>query len=84
MKKFDLKEHNQKYIVFAKNAARGMYPTKKSALVGSRVGIVLGILFSVIGGCGLILKCIWGMGGFLAGVLMIISNAFNLKRIGGE
>ncbi len=52
MKKFNLKEHNAKVFEFSKNAARGVYPSKRVAKAGSVIGFVIGIGLVLIGMAG--------------------------------
>jgi hypothetical protein len=81
MSKFNFKEHNRKVFLFGKRAASGAYPSKKVATIGSFAGVAAGILLFAIGGIGVVIKNIWGLGSILAGAVLILSNAINLKRI---
>ena len=80
MKKFNLKEHNDKLFELSKKAASGTYPNKKVASIGSFAGIVIGMLLLTVGGVGIVIKSIWGVGSALAGAVTIVSNVINLKR----
>lgn len=82
MKKFSLKEHNKKIFDITNKAAKGVYPSKKIARAGSFFGTVIGVFFLFFGMLGAVSGYIWGFGTLLAGVITIISNIFNLKRIG--
>lgn len=77
MKKFNLYEHNKKYMDIAKQAAKGTYPSKKVALVGSILG---GILF-LVGIVGSLTGHTWGIGSLIAGGATGLSNIYNLKRL---
>jgi len=81
MKKFNLKEHNAKVFEFSKNAARGVYPSKRVAKAGSVIGFVIGIALVLIGMAGSLWDSVWGIGSLLAGVTTVISNVLNLKRM---
>ena len=81
MKKFNLKEHNAKVFEFSKNAARGVYPSKRVAKAGSVIGFVIGIALVLIGMAGSLWGSVWGIGSLIAGVTTVISNVLNLKRM---
>lgn len=84
MTKFNVKEHNQKMVSFAQEAASGVFPSKKAVTLGAYVCIIAGIVLLVFGGIGMITKNIWGFGSVLAGLVLIVCNAFHLKRIKGK
>lgn len=81
MKKFDIKEHTRRYIKFAKAAGDGSYPNKKAATIGSKIGLGVGGALFCAGIYGLAQSTVFGIGSLLAGILAIISNMLNLKRI---
>lgn len=81
MKKFDLKAHNEKMISLSKRAANGTYPSKKTARVGSFIGTAIGICLAVAGSIGFVAGSPWGLGSLLAGIVTVISNILNLRRI---
>lgn len=81
MKKFDLREHNAKVFEFSKNAASGVYPSKRVAKAGSVIGFVIGIALVIIGMAGSLWGSVWGFGSLLVGVTTVISNVLNLKRM---
>lgn len=81
MEKFDLKKHNEKILAFTKVAARGGYPSKKIARIGSVVGNIIGIILILVGTGSAISGSTWGLGSILAGLLTVISNIINLKRL---
>lgn len=81
MKKFDLKEHTSKYMQFAKAAGNGSYPNKRAATIGSKIGLGIGGALFCAGIYGLAQDAVFGIGSLLVGVLAIISNMLNLKRI---
>lgn len=81
MKKFDLREHNKKMLAFSKKAASGTYPSKRVAEVGSVMGRGIGIVLILVGIVSSFLGHIWGIGSLVAGIVTVISNMINLKRI---
>ncbi|MGQ4665161.1 hypothetical protein AB3Z07_12255 [Metabacillus halosaccharovorans] len=81
IKKVKAGEHTQKYVEFSKRAASGEYPSKRISKVGSMVGGMIGIVLSIVGIIGSIGGYIWGIGIFFAGVVTVISNLLNIKRI---
>lgn len=81
MKKFDLKKHNKKMFEFSKSAARGTYPSKKVVKIGSVIGTVVGMALVLIGTVGSFLGSIWSIGSLFAGIITVISNVLNMKRI---
>lgn len=81
MEKFNLKKHNKKMMDFTKNAAGGIYPSVRVAKAGSYVGLVVGLVLSVAGVIGILNETVWGYGSLFAGVVTVLSNVFNLKRI---
>lgn len=81
MKKFNLKEHNQNIKELTTRAFHGTYPNKKIAKTGSYIGSFVGFLLAIVGLIEFLLGAIWGIGCLLAGIITIISNIFNLKRI---
>lgn len=81
MKKFNVKEHTNKYMKVAKEAAKGAYPNKKVARAGSKIGLGVGGALVCVGIYGLTQSAVFGIGSFIAGVLTIISNIVNLRRI---
>ncbi|BCJ94213.1 hypothetical protein acsn021_17820 [Anaerocolumna cellulosilytica] len=82
MKQFNLKEHNMKMFALSKNAAKGIYPSKKIARAGSFFGTGIGIVFFLMGIFLNVLGYVWGFGILLAGIITVVSNIFNLKRTG--
>lgn len=81
MKKFDVKEHTNKYMNMAKDARNGTYPDKRSAKIGSKIGLGIGVVLCCIGIYVMRKSTVGGMGSLVAGVLTIISNMINLKRL---
>lgn len=81
MKKFNVKEHTNKYMKVAKEAAKGAYPNKKVARAGSKIGLGVGGALVCVGIYGLTQSAVFGIGSVTAGILTIVSNAINLKRI---
>ncbi len=81
MEKFDLKKHNEKIFAFTKAAAKGGYPSKKIARIGSVTGSIIGIILITAGVGSTVSGSTWGIGSILAGVLTVMSNIINLKRI---
>lgn len=81
MKKFDINEHNRKYIDIAKQAAQGTYPSKNVARVGSILGGIIGGIIILIGIVGSLRGHSWGIGSLIAGGATGISNIINLKRL---
>lgn len=81
MEKFDLKKHNEKIFAFTNVAAKGGYPSKKVAKIGSVIGNIIGIILILVGVVSTTSGSTWGIGSILAGVLTVISNIVNLKRI---
>lgn len=81
MKKFSLNEHNKKYMGLANQAAKGAYPSKKVAQVGSILGGILGVILILVGIVSSIGGYTWGIGSLIAGATTCISNFLNLKRL---
>jgi amino acid transporter len=81
MKKFNLNEHNKKYMDIAKQAAKGTYPSKKVAFVGSIVGGIIGGILFLVGIVGTLTGYTWGVGSLIAGGATGLSNIYNLKRL---
>ncbi|TCK98216.1 hypothetical protein EDC19_0635 [Natranaerovirga hydrolytica] len=81
MEKFDLIKHNKKMFNFTKNAAKGTYPSKKVAKIGSIIGTIIGAVLVLIGVVSSLLGSSWGVGSMIAGIISIISNILNLNRI---
>lgn len=81
MKNFDVKEHTNKHMQFAKAAGKGSYPNKKVAEIGSKIGLGVGCALVCTGIYGLSQSTVVGIGSLIAGVLAIISNTINLKRV---
>lgn len=81
MKKFNLYEHNKKYMNIAKQASKGIYPSKRVARVGSICGGILGGVLLLIGVFGIFGGHTWGMSCLIAGGVTVASNIFNLKRL---
>lgn len=81
MKRFDMKEHTNKYMKLAKAAGEGNYPNKKVAKIGSQISVGAGGILCCAGIYGLSQNTAIGIGALAAGVLTIISNIINLKRI---
>lgn len=84
MKSFNVKEHTNKHMEFAKVAGKGIYPNKKAAKIGSIIGLGVGTALFCAGIYGLLQNAVFGTGSMTAGVLAIISNAVNLNRIKAE
>lgn len=82
MSSFNLKNHNEKVLTFTKKVASGGYPSPKIAKIGSYIGSAIGMVLALIGGFGIIIGGIWGLGSLLAGIVTIVSNIINLKRVG--
>lgn len=81
MKKFNLYEHNKKYMDIAKQAAKGSYPSKKVAFVGSILGGIIGGILLLVGIVATLAGYTWGIGSFIAGGATGLSNLYNLKRL---
>ena len=81
MKKFSLNEHNKKYMGLANQAARGTYPSKKVARVGSIVGGIIGMILLLMGIFGSLGGHAWGTGSLIAGGVTAISNILNIRRL---
>lgn len=81
MKKFNVKEHTDKYMKLAKEAGKGTYPNKKVAKAGSIIGLGVGGALVCAGIYGLTQSAVFGIGSLIAGVLTIISNIINLRRM---
>lgn len=81
MKKFNLNEHNKKYMNIANQAAKGVYPSKKVALVGSIIGGIIGGILLLVGFVGILAGFTWGIGSLIAGGATGLSNIYNLKRL---
>ena len=81
MRNFDVREHTKKYMQLAKAAGEGAYPNKKTARIGSKIGLGVGGALCCAGVYGLTQSAIFGLGSLAAGALTITSNMINLKRI---
>ena len=81
MKKFDVKEHTNKYMKLAKAASEGNYPNKRTAKIGSKIGLGVGGALCCAGIYGLTQSAVFGIGSLVAGALTITSNVINLKRM---
>lgn len=65
----------------SKRALQGTYPNKKVARMGSQFGMVVSVILIIVGGVGISMNKPYGWGSLIAGMINIISNIFNLKRI---
>ena len=81
MKKINIKEHNQKYFEFSKRLVRMDYPSKRIAKGGSIIGVTIGMALIIVGVFGSVRGFIWGTGSLIAGLVTIVSNVFNSKRL---
>lgn len=81
MKLLDVKEHNKKYIEFSKKVAKGDFPSRRVAKIGSITGGIIGIILMLIGIIGSFTGLFWAIGSLIAGFITIISNYLNLKRL---
>lgn len=81
MNNFDVKEHANRYMQFARAAGKGDYPNKKVAKIGSKIGVGVGGALCCAGIYGLTQSAVFGIGSLAAGALTITSNIINLKRI---
>lgn len=81
MKNFNVKEHTNKYMVFAKTVGGGTFPNEKAAKIGSIIGLGVGGVLLLAGIYGFIQSIAFGVGSFAAGIVIIISNGINLKRM---
>lgn len=82
MRILDVKEHTNKHLEFAKRARSGCFPNKEVAKIGSLIGTGVGSILVCVGFYGIVQGSFWGMGSFISGLVTIISNIINLKRIG--
>ncbi|KYG34439.1 hypothetical protein [Alkalihalobacillus trypoxylicola] len=80
MKVINAKEHTKKYMDVSKKAAAGTYPTKRIAMIGSKVGIYIGVGLLGIGIYLLIIGHSFWIGSLTAGAVTLLSNFINLKR----
>lgn len=85
MKKFNLKEHNAKVFEFSKNAARGVYPSKRVAKTGSVIGFVIGIALVIIGMAGSFWGSVWGgwklaCGCYYCNFQCVESEAYKMRK----
>ncbi len=81
MNRFNAKEHFNKYKMLAKAAREGTYPSKKVSQIGSKIGLGVGAALCCAGIYGLTQSAVFGIGSLIAGILTIVSNIINLKRI---
>lgn len=81
VKKVKLKEHTAKYVQLSKQAGKGEYPSKRIAKAGSAAGGVIGAVLTLAGLIGAFKGFFWGFGILFAGLITIVSNIINLKRI---
>lgn len=81
MKIINVKDHTNKYMEISRKAARGVYPSKRIAKIGSIAGLGIGGALTLLGVYGIINGEYFGTGSLIAGAVTSISNVFNLKRI---
>lgn len=62
MEKFNIKEHNKKYMDLSKRVLQGTYPNKKVAQMGSQFGIVVSVILIIFGGVGISVNKPYGWG----------------------
>jgi hypothetical protein len=56
------------------------HPSKKVLRIGSKIGLVIGIVLIITGAVNVLLGHKWGLGSCLAGVTSVISNIINLSK----
>lgn len=81
MKIINVKDHTNKYMEISRKAAKGVYPSKRIAKIGSIAGLGIGGALSLFGIYGIMNDASFGTGSLIAGAATGISNVVNLKRI---